>query len=68
MRSGGRIVKPLAPPKPIWHRSIMADKADGANNERAERLRAALRDNLRRRKGKAPPAPEPRANSPKPED
>ena len=43
-------VKPLAPPEAIWHRLTMAKDAADKERIKAERLREALRANLRRRK------------------
>lgn len=50
MRRVGPNVKSLAPCGAIWHRAIMSKESDQRQKERAERLRAALRTNLRRRK------------------
>lgn len=50
MRRVGLNVKPLARCVGIWHRAIMSKESDQRQKERAERLRAALRNNLRRRK------------------
>ncbi len=50
MRSLHINVKPLAPPDAIWHRLIMAKDAADKERIKAERLREALRANLRRRK------------------
>ncbi len=50
MRSGAPIVKPLARVPHIWHRCCMAKDAADKERIKAERLREALRANLRRRK------------------
>lgn len=50
MRSLHIIVKPLARARVIWHRSTMAKDAADKERIKAERLREALRANLRRRK------------------
>jgi uncharacterized ParB-like nuclease family protein len=50
MRSGGTIVKPLARFVGICHRVTMAKDAADKERIKAERLREALRANLRRRK------------------
>ena len=52
MRSAASNVKPLAPGDGIWHRFAMSDDSDIKQKQRAERLREALRANLRRRKMK----------------
>ncbi len=52
MRSGGDIVKPLAPLTYIWHRGVMSKDSDTKAQARSDRLRDALRANLRRRKVK----------------
>jgi hypothetical protein len=52
MRSGGDIVKPLAPLTCIWHRGVMSKDSDTKAQARSDRLRDALRANLRRRKVK----------------
>ncbi len=51
MRSDGRNVKSLARGGRIWHRAAMSDDSDAKQKQRSERLREALRANLRRRKG-----------------
>ena len=53
MRSGGAIVKPLARVMGIWHRASMVKDAADKERIKAERLRKALRANLRRRKAPA---------------
>jgi hypothetical protein len=53
MRSAGDIVKPLALPTCIWHRGVMSKDSDTKAQARSDRLRDALRANLRRRKLKA---------------
>ena len=50
MRRAARYVKPLALAGGIWHHAIMSKEADRKQAEKAERLREALRANLRRRK------------------
>lgn len=50
MRSLYVIVKLLAPAQAIWHRATMAKDAADKERIKAERLREALRANLRRRK------------------
>lgn len=50
MRSLHIIVKPLAPSLTIWHRLTMAKDVADRERIKAERLREALRANLRRRK------------------
>lgn len=53
MRRLGRNVKRLARNCSIWHRAAMAKDAADKERIKAERLRAALRANLRRRKEQA---------------
>jgi hypothetical protein len=65
MRRTGRYVKSLAPMHGFWHRFVMSEDSDTKAKARSDRLREALRANLRRRKAK-PPAPE--ASSPKSTD
>jgi preprotein translocase subunit SecD len=65
MRRRGRYVKLLALAGGIWHRFGMSNAADEKQKERAERLREALRANLRRRKVREVPA---KASSPKSAD
>ena len=50
MRSAAAIVKPLARVIGIWHRAWVAKDAADKERIKAERLREALRANLRRRK------------------
>jgi hypothetical protein len=50
MRSLHINVKPLARAQAIWHRWTMAKDAADKERIKAERLREALRANLRRRK------------------
>jgi hypothetical protein len=50
MRRLGLNVKPLARCRCIWHRVAMAKDAADKERIKAERLREALRANLRRRK------------------
>ncbi len=54
MRSQRLLVKRLAPCSRIWHRLVMAKDAADKERIKAERLREALRANLRRRKGQSP--------------
>ena len=60
MRRLRDIVKRLAPRSRIWHRPRMAKDAADKDRIKAERLREALRANLRRRKAKPEPEPEPK--------
>jgi hypothetical protein len=51
MRSAASNVKSLALASSIWHRLAMSEQSDAQAKERSNRLRDALRANLRRRKG-----------------
>ncbi|MBL0923875.1 MAG: hypothetical protein IBJ12_05330 [Sphingomonadaceae bacterium] len=69
MRRLASNVKRLALAEGIWHRGTMA-KQRGTNtndnkDDRAERLRAALRANLRRRKAQPDRLPDGEPSSPK---
>ena len=56
MRSLRIVVKRLAPALHICHPVVMAKDAADKDRIKAERLREALRANLRRRKGQPDPA------------
>jgi alkylated DNA nucleotide flippase Atl1 len=68
MRRVGLIVKRLARPRCIWHRVVMAKDAEDKERIKAERLREALRANLRRRKGQGVKHPGPDPSYPKSAD
>jgi hypothetical protein len=57
MRTLWIIVKRLASAAAIWHPPAMAKDMADKERIKAERLREALRANLRRRKAASPPMP-----------
>lgn len=63
MRRVARYVKSLALFGGIWHRMQMSDDSEIKQKQRSERLREALRANLRRRKATTP-TPEPSYQKP----
>ncbi len=68
MRRAACIVKSLAPPTHIWHRSSMSEDSDIKAKQRSDRLREALRANLRRRKAMNDKGVVTGPSSPKPAD